>query len=1198
MIRLEKQLGVDAFDIIAVDADNDPLIYALTGPSAIFFSVNRENGTNTAVGTSLFKVHATDADTGVASLVKYSIDDVIPNSGMSLFSIMDTTGDVTLSGNLSYTTLSTFYRLRINASDGGGTYLGQHVVQSSIAFAFINVLDVRDLDPRFLRLPYTASVEEGSPLGTSVVTVTAIDQDTGINDAIIYSIDLTGSKADDLFSISQNEGIITVKADIDREVIGDAVTLTVKATEAERNIFGEQAITTAEVQITIIDVNDNKPEFYICGDTCVKQSDFTGEIFEHSSGTIPINMTVKDMDQRGQIHLMLEGADMDVFSVTPTSTISESAVQLMVKDPQKLDFEIKELMVVQVIAVDQEDTSLRSTATVTIKIKDTNDNSPKFPQDTYKIKVAEHSPAGEVIANITAKDLDKIDEGKITYKLLPDSILKFFDVVPDTGIVYVKNSTLIDREASSLYVVTLQARDTNNNTGTTVLEILLTDINDQPPVINREFYAVFVEEGEQFELRIQATDADDPDTENGQIVFGIRPSRYSDNFTIDPDTGVLRNNGALDREDLDPELKGKIELNVTATDKGTPAKSTSVKVIINVEDINDNTPEFKESSYSFSVNEGEKGAFVGLVQAEDLDQTIDYNRISYSIINGSFGSFVIRSIAEDGGYRGNITVDRDIELDYESVRNSFTLWVEAADLDQKTAVMVKVKVLDVNDERPQFKPVKPVTVKENTTIAGAVGRFTAEDRDGNNSLIYELVSIKCRCNSTLQPCDWFVLDSKGEVTVNTEHTVDYELCDQAIVEAQVVDEYTEKGQNNSVTSGEMVINIEDINDNAPEFIVSDAVFVMVSETAGKGKSVAGVTAMDRDSGINKQIEFKVTKVEFHDINNHTSGMRTLFEAVTTQQREIYVGIIQSLEELDSGLRGKYMVTVAATDTGDLSTTTVLEIFTVDKSFKTELRFASPVNEVTNNLNGIILALTAATKAAVEVLAIREDTSQSRGPGDTIMEAYFVYSNGTAVNSDAVEKMLSDPEHFLTLGQFGLTYIGNVAVDNPETDPVMYILLGLVGGLVIVLAVLTTFLVCTRRNYKTKLKAAKAMKSVAMGTTENQKSGPVVPGTNKYTMEGANPVLNLNIDTATDLGFDEESSNVDRLSLNSLDDNMDMAMSEKDITPMMVIQEEEEDNGKPYYSEPLGEALARRGMKKDSASAPLAFDNPALSTTDL
>jgi len=80
---------------------------------------------------------------------------------------------------------------------------------------------------------------------------------------------------------------------------------------------------------------------------------------------------------------------------------------------------------------------------------------------------------------------------------------KYFNVEPNTGKVYVTDSALIDREVSSLYSATLQARDTADKTGTTVLEIHLKDINDNAPFINRDSYMVFVEEGQQFELQIQ-----------------------------------------------------------------------------------------------------------------------------------------------------------------------------------------------------------------------------------------------------------------------------------------------------------------------------------------------------------------------------------------------------------------------------------------------------------------------------------------------------------------------------------------------------------------------------------------------------------------------------------------------------------------------------------------------------------------------
>ncbi|XP_034036832.1 cadherin-related family member 2 [Thalassophryne amazonica] len=1218
-------IGGYAFTIWATDADNDRLTYSMSGEDARFFLVNANTGNVTVksyldreaksvllpdvtvsddeslstalVGTTLFTVRATDDDIGAAGRVTYNIDDVTPEKGSSLFNIGSTSGVVTLVGQLNYTHLSSFYWLKINASDGGGQCgNGDYVPPlSSMTFSVVTVEDRPDLDPRFTRLPYFASVEEHSPKDMSILEVLAIDPDTGINDIIKYSIE--HSSKEGLFKISENEGIISVMSSIDREEVGDDVTLTVKATESSLDINGVYASTTAEVQINIININDNIPTFLKCEGTalsCVNETQFTGEIEEHSPGLIPLKMKVQDRDKNSKISLTLEGTDKNIFSVEPSLAISESDVQLMVRQSQELDFEKICTFVVQVIATDQENTTFQSTATVTIKIKDINDNIPEFPKDTYQITVPEHSPNGTVLDTIVAEDPDTMDKDKLVYSLLPESIRLYFDVEPHTGAIYVANSTLIDREVRSLYSATLQAKDTSNKTGSTVLEITLNDINDKPPVMNRNSYQEFVKEGQNFQLQIQADDADDPETQNSQIVYAIVPSVYSNNFTIDPNTGMLKNNGELDRESLDPKLNGKIELIVTATDKGVPALSSNATVTINIDDINDNAPQFDKSSYKFFVKEGVKGAYVGTVSAEDLDQTAEFNRISFSIIEGSFGSFIIRSYQKQQGYGGNITVDQDIELDYESDRNKFKLQVQATDMEQDSdVVMVDVDVLDVNDERPEFIPSGPLTVKEGINISEPIGNFTAVDKDGNHLLVYELESLKCICGGTLENCNWFILDPSGEIRVTPGIEIDYEKCNQAVMEAQVVDKNTEKGENNSATPGVMVINIEDINDNAPEFITSNSVFVVVSEMASKGTSVAAVAATDRDSGINKVIVFKVTAVEFKDTNNQITPIRTLFEAITTQQNNIYVGIIQPTENLDTSLKGKYLVTVSATDTGDLSNSTVLELFTVDESYKVKLEFTSSIEEVESNKDEIERVLTAATKTKVHILGFSSVADQTtRAQVKTVAEAYFVYPNGTALNYNSVTKLLSDPEYVLILGELGLAQVGSSPLDDKGPDTVQYVLVGIVGGLIIVLVILITSLMCTRRNYQRKLKAANAINNAAMLASENQTSGAVVPGTNKYNMEGANPVLNLNIDTALVLDMDAESSDVDKVSLNSLDYSEDM--SDKDTNP----EKEKERKHKLAYIEPLDEALAHHGQKKGSDSDYLAFNNPLFSATDL
>lgn len=189
--------------------------------------------------------------------------------------------------------------------------------------------------------------------------------------------------------------------------------------------------------------------------------------------------------------------------------------------------------------------------------------------------------------------------------------------------------------------------------------------------------------------------------------------------------------------------------------------------------------------------------------AVDLDQTEESNRITFSIAEGSFGSFIIRSAAAGGGYRGDILVDPDIELDYESARTQFALRVEATDLGGRRAeATVEVNVLDVNDERPEAGPAQHVTVKENIRFDGIIANLSGSDKDGNHSLVFELESMQCRCNASLTPCHSFVLEPTGAVRVAPNVSLDFEECDQAVIEAWVLDELTEKGENISVTAGQ------------------------------------------------------------------------------------------------------------------------------------------------------------------------------------------------------------------------------------------------------------------------------------------------------------------------------------------------------------------------------------------------------------
>ncbi|XP_035168266.1 cadherin-related family member 2 isoform X1 [Oxyura jamaicensis] len=1070
----DLQIGEFAFQLTATDFDGDPLTYTITGADAFYFNVSENtgkvtlrnlldresqarltltvtvsDGVNSAIsrkltvivedrndnapvfkglpyetsvpenmtaGSIIYTISATDADTGNASKVSYSILEVVPDDAKNfwLFYILPN-GSVVLNSSLDYAT-NTFYQLKILAKDGGGLLHGVTVFQNSTTYLSITVLDLPNLDPQFLHEPYSGSVPENCPLGVTVLTVTAKDRDTGVNDEIFYSI----TNASVPFAINMTTGIITVSGWLDREQLpSEEVLLEVQAREKNLDIHGMVAQVSTLVTISVTDVNDNKPEFYQCSlPSCnftKSQSNFTGSIFEHSSPKVPVSnlsIVAHDPDKgiNSTFELYLQGGSASAFTVSPTRIVGTGEVQILVQDPSEVDYEISHVMVVQLIANDTGNpANCCSVATVTIDLMDINDHFPEFPQSIYKLSVMENSPEGTVIApNITAYDPDSGAYGQITYQLLPDIIHETFTVNAKSGAVLVAKGALLDRETRSIYYANIQAEDGDNMVSTALLEISVLDENDNAPIVTGSYF-ISVEEGQNVSTEIKAIDNDEADTPNSQLGFRILPGLFSNNFTINETTGQMHNREPLDREALD-DKDGQLVVTVEVYDHGVPPLSTLVNVTITVGDVNDNTPVFLEQSYEFFIFESSEDSFVGDVAATDADKTEINFRISFRLQSGNGSSnFLIRSYKlGPGNYSGQLSLDPDTTMDYETLQQkSFSLVVlaenTATDSARNASVPVVVHVLDVNDEPPSIVPaLQNATVSENGTQQGLVYTVGAADPDTNHSLVMEELQVTCLKDSTSagDVCwGWFVLLPNGSVLVNSSE-IDFEQCDTVKLTLRAEDLYTEKGDRYS-KNGTLTINIKDINDNAPVFLPVFGTFVVVPEVSPVDLQVATVRATDVDQGLGGTITFSIFKVVFVEDNANERTYENLFKVVTTVEQNNYIGSIQVASNLDSSLKGQYKVTVRAQDSAapQHAAQTMLNIFTVDQSYRVRLLFVTAVDEVQSNLEDIKTTLTLATKAAVYVVAIRssEDSRAARAQAQSVMEAYFVYSNGTALD---------------------------------------------------------------------------------------------------------------------------------------------------------------------------------------------------------
>uniref|UniRef100_A0A6I8NVX1 Cadherin-related family member 2 n=1 Tax=Ornithorhynchus anatinus TaxID=9258 RepID=A0A6I8NVX1_ORNAN len=1030
--------GAVAFWLIATDVDQDTLSYDMAGPFGDRFSVEGHTGIARVAKTLDYEVRTRmdlvrkdvvivvedrndnkpvfQNPPSSASVYEVTLPSplapphhrmvrppdcgpgkIIPNTteNVNLFTVSDN-GSIYLNGLLDYNSKSTYYQLQLQAYDGGGLLNGQHVVQrSQIIYLPINVVDVPNLAPQFIGAPFEGSVSEDAILNKEILRVVAIDGDKGINDYIYFNI--TDSTRPTWFTIDSVSGTINVNSTLDREDLlkeDEAVRLQVYATEAKEDVNGIRAWNSTWVTIKVTDVNDNDPKFYFCQTADCNfsqaQNTFEGFIEEHASSRVPVNnlsIVAYDPDKgpNGTFHLSLHGKDRDAFSVFPNKVVNQGEVQVLVFNSTLVDYEINDNMEVEIVANDSMSYKT-SSAQVTIKLIDINDHAPTFNQSLFVLEVSENSEIGTVVTDsIQAIDPDTGPWGSITYQLLPDRHI--FQVEPASGVVTVKNGSLLDRERQAVHYVTLQAQDGGKQMGSTLLEIRLKDVNDNPPVVSSSYNAFVKEEVDGVNVKIQAYDNDEPDSNNSRICFEILEGPYSRNFTVECDSGVLTNGTTLDREAIDPVLLGRIQLTVLVFDLGVPSLNTTVNVTINVEDINDNQPVFNSSLYEFSIKERLKGAKIGVMEAWDADQTEVNNRITFTLSGVGTNNFVIHASPQPGNlhggrYQGTLSLDPEVTLDYETKPNNFSLTVQAVNTDSTVGLnttQAVVRVVDINDEPPYIvkDSLRQVEVAENQPHFGVVTTVKAEDPDTSADVKIQLLSVTClQDQRDVGPVcrDWFVVDADGTVSVNESSAIDYELCDLVHLIIRAWDNHTCENYPAYSPDGERPRS-------------ASLVFLGVSPSRNLGQQRPPVPpplppqANDSDAKGTQEINFSIMKVEFIRKDETNSTHQGLFSIDTQRENNMHLGRITVATSLDASLKGKYQLTVQAKDnpfSGDsLATNHSLSLFTVDESQKVQLQFSQPASEVAANSEEIKESLTLATRTTVYIASIADFSEKDR-----------------------------------------------------------------------------------------------------------------------------------------------------------------------------------------------------------------------------
>ena len=178
-------------------------------------------------------------------------------------------------------------------------------------------------------------------------------------------------------------------------------------------------------------------------------------------------------------------------------------------------------------------------SSLTIRVEDVNDNSPKFKQKSYKGAVTENTANGANILNVVAKDADA--NRSIYYKLEgTDDVIKLIKIDRTSGQIMVGGK--IDREQLGWLNFTVRASDSGVppkwSYADVSIEVL--DENDNSPVfMAHESHISVSEDAPAGQTIIKLTATDEDKAEYGRVTYFLDNRSGSSKFQINPETGNL-----------------------------------------------------------------------------------------------------------------------------------------------------------------------------------------------------------------------------------------------------------------------------------------------------------------------------------------------------------------------------------------------------------------------------------------------------------------------------------------------------------------------------------------------------------------------------------------------------------------------------------------------------------------------------------
>lgn len=682
----------------------------------------------------------------------------------------------------------------------------------------------------------------GHPVGSVVEYVNGLNS-VGESDrsSLRYSILPDANGHSSFFSIDPVSGNVTFAKRVDRESIcplSDSCEVRFQVAVSGRDNF----FITMPARIIILDINDNSPTFPPPGAITIHISEAAAVNFTHVLTSATDADTSRDF---GVLSYTLDPASEKFQVVMTRNFVGTSHVTLLVK--QKLDREVQETYQLLVVAKDGGGPPRSGSLTVNVVVDDVNDNDPKFTEKVYSASFGEDAGPGYKIITVMATDDDVNNNGKIVYEL--NFILSGNSADIDDKISVDRTTgdvTLKQKMSSGEYRFVIDARDLGSpprSDQAVVTVTVLDTINNQPivrlnPVQIDALPVGWVSEASRVSTVVAVISVEDNDGGKNGSVECLSLEPYFQLQLLETKRYKL-----IVAKPLDREANDSFAIEIICKDQGNPSLNATTSFVLNVFDINDNAPEFVESSYTREIPENNlMDSTVLVVSALDLDKGQN-GAIEYRL-RGDQGNF--RIIPDTGVIKASRRFDR------EEV-GTYTFEVLAVDRGNPPLTgqaTVTVVISDVNDVAPSFsKESYRFQIYENNNSGSIVGDIKASDPDlGSGGMV--LFSLKTQYDTDNLP---FAVGSDG--ILSSLGKLDREEKDTYFFYVIA----TDQGRQKLSSSAQITVQILDINDNRPTFIFpSDQNFTSyVSTPVQPDTGLLHVDVSDSDYNQNALITYTI-----------------------------------------------------------------------------------------------------------------------------------------------------------------------------------------------------------------------------------------------------------------------------------------------------------------------------------------------------